>query len=104
MSNKSNAAIDVKYVAELARIDLAEGSIEKLQNDMQNIVAYIEQLSELDVSNIEPTAHAAKLVNAVRNDEVKPSYPREAMLANAPAVLNGEMIKVPQVLPGEGMN
>ena len=103
MSNKSNA-IDVKYVAELARIDLAENSIEKLQNNMQNIVGYIEQLSELDVSNIEPTFHAVQLRNVVRSDKVEPSYPRETMLANAPAVLNGEMIKVPQVLPGEGMN
>ena len=104
MSNKSNAAIDVKYVAELARIDLAEESVEKLQRDMQNIVSYIEQLSELDVSNIEPTAHAVQLVNVVRADAVTPSFPRETMLANAPAVLNGEMVKVPQVLPGEGMN
>ena len=104
MSNKSNAAIDVKYVAELARIDLAEESVEKLQRDMQNIVDYIEQLSELDVSNIEPTAHAAALTNVLREDVVKDSYPRETMLANAPAVLNGELIKVPQVLPGEGMN
>ena len=103
MSNKSNA-IDVKYVAELARIDLAENSIEKLQNNMQNIVGYIEQLSELDVSNIEPTFHAVQLSNVVRSDKVEPSYPRETMLANAPAILNGEMIKVPQVLPGEGMN
>ena len=104
MSNKENAAIDVKYVAELARIDLAEEAVAKLQSDMQNIVGYIEQLSELDVSNIEPTAHAAQLVNVVREDEVKPSYPRETMLANAPAVLNGELVKVPQVLPGEGIN
>ena len=104
MSNKTNAAIDVKYVAELARIDLAEESVEKLQRDMQNIVSYIEQLSELDVSDIEPTAHAVQLVNVVRTDEVQPSFPRETMLANAPAVLNGELVKVPQVLPGEGMN
>lgn len=104
MSNNSNAAIDVKYVAELARIDLAEGSIAKLQSDMQNIVEYIEQLSELDVSNIEPTFHAVQLVNVEREDKIKPSFPRETMLANAPAVLNGETIKVPQVLPGEGMN
>lgn len=104
MSNNSNAAIDVKYVAELARIELAEESVEKLQRDMQNIVSYIEQLSELDVSNIEPTAHAAALTNVLRSDETAPSYPRETMLANAPAVLNGETIKVPQVLPGEGMN
>ena len=104
MSNTNNAAIDVKYVAELARIDLAEEAVEKLQQDMQNIVAYIEQLSELDVSTIEPTAHAAALTNVVRKDEAKTSFPRETMLANAPAVLDGETIKVPQVLPGEGIN
>ena len=104
MSNTNNAAIDVKYVAELARIDLAEEAVEKLQQDMQNIVAYIEQLSELDVSNIEPTAHAAALTNVVRKDEAKTSFPRKTMLANAPAVLDGETIKVPQVLPGEGIN
>ena len=104
MSNKSNAVIDVKYVAELARIELSAEAVDKLQRDMQNIVAYIEQLSELDVSNIEPTFHAVQLVNVVRNDEVKASYPRETMLANAPAVLNGELVNVPQVLQGEGMN
>ena len=104
MSNTNNAAIDVKYVAELARISLADDAVEKLQRDMQNIVDYIEQLSELDVSNIEPTAHAAALTNVLREDVAQESYPRETMLANAPAVLNGELVKVPQVLPGEGMN
>ena len=104
MSNTNNAAIDVKYVAELARISLADDAVERLQRDMQNIVDYIEQLSELDVSNIEPTAHAAALTNVLREDVAKESYPRETMLANAPAVLNGELVKVPQVLPGEGMN
>ena len=104
MSNKENAAIDVKYVAELARIDLAEEAVAKLQSDMQNIVSYIELLGELDVSNIEPTAHAAALTNVVREDAAKVSFPRDTMLANAPAVLNGETVKVPQVLPGEGIN
>ncbi|MBE6367860.1 MAG: Asp-tRNA(Asn)/Glu-tRNA(Gln) amidotransferase subunit GatC [Lentisphaerae bacterium] len=104
MSNKSNAVIDVKYVAELARIELSAEAVDKLQRDMQNIVAYIEQLSELDVSCIEPTAHAAALTNVVRRDEAQTSFPRETMLANAPAVLDGETVKVPQVLPGEGIN
>ena len=104
MSNTKSAAIDVKYVAELARIDLAEEAVEKLQKDMQNIVDYIEQLSELDVTGIEPTAHAAALTNVVREDAAKESFPRETMLANAPAVLNGVTVKVPQVLPGEGIN
>ena len=104
MSNNSNAVIDVKYVAELARIELSAEAVDKLQRDMQNIVAYIEQLSELDVSSIEPTAHAAALTNVVRRDEAQTSFPRETMLANAPAVLDGETVKVPQVLPGEGIN
>ena len=104
MSNNSKAAIDVKYVAQLARIELSEDAVEKLQNDMQNIVEYIELLSELDVSNIEPTAHAAALTNVVRTDAAQDSVPRETMLANAPAVLDGETVKVPQVLPGEGIN
>ena len=44
------------------------------------------------------------LVNVERDDLAGTPFPRETMLANAPAVLNGETIKVPQVLPGEGMN
>jgi len=96
--------IDVRYVAELARIEIAPEAMAKLEHDMRGIVGYIEQLNELDVSGIEPTAHAAMLVNVERDDVAGTPFPREAMLANAPAVLNGETIKVPQVLPGEGMN
>ncbi len=103
-STSTTGGIDVKYVAELARIELAPEAVEKLQRDMQGIVSYIEQLNELDVSGIEPTAHAAALTNVERDDVAKTPFPREKMLANAPAVLNGETIKVPQVLPGEGIN
>ena len=56
------------------------------------------------MTGIEPTAHAAKLSNVWREDVPGESYAREDMLANAPAVIQGELIKVPQVLPGEGMN
>ena len=97
-------SIDVRYVADLARLKLDESQIGKLQKDMEAILSYISELNELDVSNIEPTAHAAALTNVVREDAAKASFPRDAMLANAPAVLNGETVKVPQVLPGEGIN
>lgn len=99
-----NGQIDVGYVASLARLEIAPEKKEKLQKDMNEILAYIEQLEELDVSGIEPTAHAALLTNVVREDVAGKSYPRDVMLANAPAEVDEELIKVAQVLPGEGMS
>ena len=49
-----------------------------------------------------PTAHAVEMKNVWRNDESKESFPREEMLKNAPDLVDDELIKVPQVLPGEG--
>ncbi len=96
--------IDIKYVAELARLELSEEQFGRIARDMAGIVGYIATLSEVDVSGVEPTAHAAALTNVWREDAAGVPYEREAMLANAPALLNGETIRVPQVLPGEGMN
>ncbi len=93
--------IDIDYVAKLARIDIDPDKHEKLQAEMSQIVAYIEQLDELDVSGIEPTAHAAAMTNVWREDTAGETYPRDVMLANAPAVVEEELVKVPQVLPGE---
>ncbi|MCK4983061.1 MAG: Asp-tRNA(Asn)/Glu-tRNA(Gln) amidotransferase subunit GatC [Victivallaceae bacterium] len=96
--------IDVGYVAGLARLELDPETKVKLQKDMEGILAYIEQLEELDVSGIEPTAHATLLTNVVREDIAGESFPRTTMLANAPAEVNDELIKVARVLPGEGMS
>ena len=96
--------IDVSYVATLARLDIDEKDKADLQKDLQSIVSYIEKLGELDVSGIEPTAHASCLSNVWREDEAKESYPRDKMLANAPGLIDENLIKVAQVLPGEGMN
>lgn len=96
--------IDVGKVAELARLEIAPELIERLQSEMEAIVGYVEMLSELDTDGIEATAHAFERVNVLRSD--KPAiteYTREQMLANAPGTVDGELVKVPQVLPGEGM-
>ena len=69
-----------------------------------DIVAYIAELGELDLTGVEPTAHAAPLSNVWREDVAGEPFGRERMLANAPALMNGDLIRVPQVLPGEGMN
>lgn len=96
--------INIKYVAELARLEIQPSQTERLQNDLQNIVEYINQLNELDLAGVEPTAHATTLANVWRNDEIGTTFDRELLLANAPALLNENLIRMPQVLPGEGIN
>ena len=96
--------IDIGYVAQLARLELPEAQAAQLQTELESIVHYIDELKEVDVTGVEPTAHAARLFNVWREDEVGASLPRETMLANAPDTVDGELIKVPQVLPGEGSN
>lgn len=96
-------SIDVRYVADLARLKLDESQIGKLQKDMEAILSYISELNELDVSNIEPTAHATKMTNVIREDEAGVPYGR-VLLDNAPELVQSETIKLPRVLPGEGSN
>ncbi|MBE6364753.1 MAG: Asp-tRNA(Asn)/Glu-tRNA(Gln) amidotransferase subunit GatC [Lentisphaerae bacterium] len=96
-----SSEIDIKYVADLARLDLSAEQSEKLQQELGRVVEYIAELGEVDVTGVEPTAHAAQLTNVWRQDEAKTSFPRETMLANAPGVIHGDLIKVPRVLPSE---
>jgi aspartyl-tRNA(Asn)/glutamyl-tRNA(Gln) amidotransferase subunit C len=80
---------NIQYVANLARIELSPEEEQRLGGQLQNILGYIEKLREVDVSNVEPTAHAVPLVNVLRPDEVRPSLPTEDALKNAPAKANG---------------
>jgi len=89
--------IDVKYVAHLARLALTPEEEKKLGAQLGDILAYIAKLKEVDVSGVEPTAHAFPLVNVVRRDEVRPSLEHEAALRNAPAQANGLFI-VPKIV------
>jgi aspartyl-tRNA(Asn)/glutamyl-tRNA(Gln) amidotransferase subunit C len=88
---------DVKYVAHLARIALSPGEQEMFGAQLANILGYIEKLNKLDVSQIEPTAHAVPLVNVFRPDEVRPSLSNEEALRNAPASANG-LFMVPKIV------
>ncbi len=104
MGDNVSNGIDVAKVAALARLKIEPSAVPELQKQMDAIVKYVEVLSELDVTGIEPTAHAIELVNVIRDDVAVTPFPREAMLSNAPETLDGELIKVPQVLPGEEMS
>jgi len=88
---------DVKYVANLARISLSPAEEEKLGAQLNNILGYIEKLKELDVANVEPTAHAVPLINVFRADEIRPSISNEDALRNAPAKANGLFV-VPKIV------
>ncbi len=88
---------DVHYVAHLARIALTPAEEEKFGAQLSQVLGYIEKLNPLDVSGIEPTAHAVPLVNVVRPDEVRPSLTNEEALRNAPAKANG-LFLVPKIV------
>ncbi|HKQ40264.1 MAG TPA: Asp-tRNA(Asn)/Glu-tRNA(Gln) amidotransferase subunit GatC [Verrucomicrobiae bacterium] len=88
---------DVKYVANLARIYLTAEEEQKFGAQLNHVLGYIEKLRELDVSSVEPTAHAVPLVNVTRKDEVQPSLPHDEALRNAPAKANG-LFLVPKIV------
>ena len=96
MSDKTQ--FDVAKIAQLARLELKKDEAEQLHKDMEGIVGYIDMLSELDVEGVEPTAHAVPLTNVCREDVETESFPREAMLENAPDLVDDELIKVHQVI------
>ena len=91
------AEIDIKYVAHLARLHLTPDEEKKLGAQLGGILGYIEKLKELDVTGVEPTAHAVPLVNVTRPDEVRPSLPHDEALRNAPAQANG-LFLVPKIV------
>jgi aspartyl-tRNA(Asn)/glutamyl-tRNA(Gln) amidotransferase subunit C len=88
---------EVLYVAELARLNLDEASIEKFAGQIGNIMEYVDKLNEVDTEGIRPTSHAISLTNVFREDEQKEHLEREQVLANAPEKEDGNFI-VPKVV------
>jgi aspartyl-tRNA(Asn)/glutamyl-tRNA(Gln) amidotransferase subunit C len=89
--------IDVKYVAHLARLSLTPEEEQKMAAQLGSVLGYIEKLKEVDVTGVEPTAHAFPMVNVTRRDELQPSISNEEALRNAPASANGLFI-VPKIV------
>ena len=88
---------EVSHVADLARLHMSQEEIEALARQLDDILTYVAKLNELDTKAIVPTTHAISIVNAFRDDEMKPSLVREKALANAPQQ-NGESFVVPRVI------
>lgn len=76
---------DVEYIAGLAQIHLKDDEIVKLTANLEGILGYVEKLSTLDVTNVEPTSHALPVKNVFRQDIVKPSFSRRGCFKDRPA-------------------
>ena len=88
---------EVERVANLARLRFDEVEMERFTHQLNAILAYIDKLNELDTSGVEPTYHVLDLVNVFREDEIQPSLPKEAALANAPEQADS-FFKVPRIV------
>jgi aspartyl-tRNA(Asn)/glutamyl-tRNA(Gln) amidotransferase subunit C len=86
----------VQHVAALSRLKLTEEEIEQFTNQLNAILKFAEKLNELDTENVEPTSHVLPMSNVLRDDEVRPSLPREKALQNAPDQKDG-LFRVPAV-------
>lgn len=89
--------IDVRYVAELARLELTDDECDEFQPQLNAILAYAESLSKLDVEGIEPMAHPVPVHDVMREDTPRPGLDRDAVLANAPDQAQSQ-IRVPKVI------
>ena len=90
---------EVEHVARLARLDLSPEEKERMRSQLDAILTYIDKLRQLNTDTVEPTSHAIPMVNVMREDEVRPGLPAEAMLANAPE-REGDFFRVPRIIEG----
>jgi aspartyl-tRNA(Asn)/glutamyl-tRNA(Gln) amidotransferase subunit C len=79
----------VLHVARLARLRLTEDEVERMAREMSKILEHVEKMNELDLDGFEPTTHVVEIQNVLRDDEPRPSLPRERALAGAPDVGDG---------------
>jgi aspartyl-tRNA(Asn)/glutamyl-tRNA(Gln) amidotransferase subunit C len=87
---------DVLHVARLARLQIPEDEIERVQEQLGAILEAVGKVAELDLTGVEPTSHPLDLVNEWAEDEPRPSLAREDALSNAPDPADGAF-RVPAV-------
>ena len=89
---------DILHLADLSELSLKDSEVESLEHDLQGIVNYISQISELDTKNVEPTYQVFEMENIWRDDEIlEQEATREQLLALTKEEKDHQ-IKVPKVL------
>lgn len=88
---------EVKYIADLARLQFGEDELESLAEDMNQILDYMEQLGELDTEDVEPLEHVIDLEFRYRADEKEAPLDHDEALKNAPDA-DSDYFRVPRVI------
>ena len=88
---------DLAPVARLARLDMDAAELARMTGQLDAILRYAAKLDEVDISGVAPTTHTLNAVNALRDDEARPSLPRDEALNNAPE-RNDRAFIVPKVI------
>jgi aspartyl-tRNA(Asn)/glutamyl-tRNA(Gln) amidotransferase subunit C len=89
----------VLHVARLARLKLSDEEVERMSGELSAILDHVDNINELDLEGVEPTTHVVPLENVLREDEPRPSLPRERALEQAPDA-DESGFRVPS--PGQG--
>jgi aspartyl-tRNA(Asn)/glutamyl-tRNA(Gln) amidotransferase subunit C len=88
---------EVLHVARLARLALSEEEIEPMARELSAVLDHVAMIGELDLGQVPPTTHVVEVTGRLRPDEPRPSWPREAILAQAPdASEEGFLVPSPQ--------
>jgi aspartyl-tRNA(Asn)/glutamyl-tRNA(Gln) amidotransferase subunit C len=90
-------AIDVAYVARLARLHLTPDETAQFQSQLGHVLDYVRKIREKDLSQVEPTAHPVDFANVFRTDRETPGLDHGTVMNNAPAVVE-EQFMVPKIV------
>ena len=88
---------DVEHVAELARLDLTEDETQLYTDQLKRILGYVEKLSEVDTTGVEPTSFTVPLRSVMREDVAGESLKHDKAMENAPDTVRG-LFRVPKVI------
>jgi aspartyl-tRNA(Asn)/glutamyl-tRNA(Gln) amidotransferase subunit C len=93
----SRSHIDVRYVANLARLELTDDEVARFQPQLEAILSHADALTKVDVSGIDPAAHPSPTMDHIRADIPHQSFAANAFLQNAPDQSQGQ-VRVPKVV------
>lgn len=88
---------NIEYVAALARLEFDEKDMDKITEKFNLVLDYVSKLNELDTEGVRPLTNVNDMENVMREDEIKPSLPRDIILQNAPEKMYG-CVKVNKII------
>ena len=101
MTKRSITSDEIKKLAALSKLSIADDEIDKYSQQLSDILDYVSQLENVDTSNVEPLLNVLDQVNDPKPDEPQPSITQKLALKNAPKA-NGEFFQVPKVIKKNG--